>query len=285
MEKLPISVIVLTFNEEKNIEDCLKSVSGWVEDIFIVDSCSTDNTLRIASRYTGNIVQHEFDDYASQRNWALNNLPINSAWIMNLDSDQRVSARLKDELIKIFASSEINKIDGFITNTKTVFLDKWVRHGGHYPLYRHYLFRKGAGSYEERKYHQHCIVKGRILRLKEEMVDVISSDIETFIFRVNRWSSAEAQEYLSQSGKDTLEASLTAGPIERKRWLKKNIYWRLPPILRVYLYFFYRFVIRLGFLDGWKGFVFHFIQGFLFNFLTDAKIWERRRAARMEVFR
>ena len=103
--KFPISAVILTYNEEKNIEDCLKSVCGFIEDIFVVDSYSVDKTLEIVKKYTNNIVQHEFENYGKQRNWALNNLPITTEWILNLNSDQRFTEDLKKELTEIFFSS------------------------------------------------------------------------------------------------------------------------------------------------------------------------------------
>jgi glycosyltransferase involved in cell wall biosynthesis len=191
MDRLPISVVILAFNEEKNIAGCLKSVEGWVEDIFIVDSFSTDKTLEIARRYTQNIYQHSFENYGQQRNWALENLPLKTDWILNLDADQRVTAPLKEELFKIFSQGKLNDANGFMIKTKTVFMGKWIRWGGHYPIYRIYLFRKGKGNYETRRYHQHCLVEGKIIRLKRDIVDVICPDLTTMIERLNKWSTEE----------------------------------------------------------------------------------------------
>ena len=121
MEKLPISVIVLTHNDDKIIEEALQSVHGWVEDIFVVDDGSQDRTLDIVRRYTDKIERHCFENYASQRNWALDNLPLKTSWILPLDADQRVTPELKTELFGLFADGKEGGVNGYIAPTKTVF--------------------------------------------------------------------------------------------------------------------------------------------------------------------
>src|SRR3990167_9149717 len=131
--QLPLTVIILTFNEEKNFESCLESVYDWAKEIFIVDSFSTDKTLEIAKKYTDKIYQHPFEDYSKQRNWALNNLLIKTEWVFNLDADIRVSEELQKELVKIFSNNEEKNYNGFLITRKTIFLGRWIKHGGHYP--------------------------------------------------------------------------------------------------------------------------------------------------------
>ena len=131
----PISVIILTYNEEKNIDACLKSVQGWVEEIFVVDSYSTDGTLDIVRNYTDKVFQHSFENYSKQRNWALKNLPIETEWVLNLDSDHRVSPELENELKKVFRNGLDNRLNGFLISRKTIFMDKagsgWPRDHHH----------------------------------------------------------------------------------------------------------------------------------------------------------
>ena len=145
MTKLPISVVVLTYNEEKNIENCLKSVADWVEDIFVVDSYSEDKTIEIASKYTSHVVQRSFVNYSEQRNWSLENLPIQTEWIFNLDADHRVTDRLRDDLIKLFISGKQKSICGVLVSRKVFFMNRWIKHGGIYPTYHAPLFKKGYG--------------------------------------------------------------------------------------------------------------------------------------------
>lgn len=276
MERLHLSVIALSYNDENIIGNCLKSVQGWVEEIFVVDSYSQDGTVDIIKSCGGILYQHRFDNYAAQRNWALDNLPVKTGWVLCLDSDQRVTPELKKELFDIFSDGADKGIDGYIAKTRTVFMGKWVKHGGHYPIYRVYMFRKGAGRYEDRKYHQHCVVTGKIGKLENDIVDIIASDIDTFVERINRWSLAEAEEMLDGGESRHLRAKFFGGHIERKRWLSTKFYWRLPLFTRVFAYFFFRYFILKGFLDGTEGLIFHMIQGFYMHFLTDAKIYEKR---------
>ena len=152
MDKLPVSVIILTYNEEKNIRACLESLSGWVEEIFVVDSYSTDKTVEIVKRYTDKICQHPFEDYSRQRNWALQNLPVKAGWVLNIDADHRITVELKDELIKLFSEKIDPGINGFHASRRSIFMGRWIRHGGIYPTYHAVLFRKGSGSCEERHY-------------------------------------------------------------------------------------------------------------------------------------
>lgn len=271
--KLPISIIILTYNEEKNIKDCFESAAGWSNEMFIVDSGSTDKTIEIARRYTNKIYYHTFENYAKQRNWAQNNLPIKNKWIFHLDADERVDEELISELKKIFSSDEI-KTDGFMVPRKTIFNKKWIRHGGHYPIYHLRMFKKEKGSCEERLYDQHFILKGKVAKIKGNIINVIESNPRLLRIKQQRWVRPEAQAALTyyplhnkQHGFD-----LKDNPIEERKWLKNNVYYKMPLFIRPFLYFFYRYVFKLGFLDGKNGFIFHFWQGFWFRFLVDLEI-------------
>jgi len=182
---IPVSVIILTFNEEKNIEKCLESVGDWIENIIIVDSYSTDSTLSIVKKYTDKIYQHKFENYSKQRNWALKNIPIESEWNLNLDADHRVSEELKQELINIFSNKIDDNINGFLISRKTLFMNKWIKHGGHYPSYHSVLFRTGYGFSENRKYDQHFIVNGRVKKLSGDIIDIVTENLSKFIERHN----------------------------------------------------------------------------------------------------
>jgi len=269
-----ISVIILTYNEQKNIEDCLKSITDIAENIFVVDSGSTDDTINIAKKYTDKIYTNSFENYSQQRNWALKNLPINTEWIMNLDADHRISEELRNELLEIFSASIDNDIKGFLSSRKTMFMNRWIKHGGHYPSYHAVLFRKGYGKCEERKYDQHFVVDGKMENLRGDIIDVVTDSLTTFTMRHNIWSDSEVEEQVvKDSNGNQIQPKFLGNPIERKRYLKKN-YEHIPLLIRPFLYFIYRYFFRLGFLDGKEGLIFHVLQGFWFRFLIDAKIYE-----------
>lgn len=282
MAELPVSVVVLTYNEEKNIEGCLESVRGWVKEIFVVDSYSTDRTLEVAGQYTDKIFQHPFENYSRQRNWALENLPFAAEWVMNLDADHRVTEELKKSLHNVLANDPGDDVKGFLVSRKTIFMDKWIRHGGHYPTYHAVLFRKGYGFCEERLYDQHFIVKGKSKVLRGDIIDIIADSLTRFTERHNKWASLEAAELILSGPDDrTVKPDIWGNKIQKRRFLR-HLYNRLPLFVRPSLYFIYRYFLRLGFLDGREGLIFHFLQGFWYRFLADAKIYEIKKRAKAE---
>jgi glycosyltransferase involved in cell wall biosynthesis len=280
--KLPISVIVLTYNEEANIAACLDSVAGWVEEIFVVDSGSTDQTLAIAKAYTPHHVHHAFVNYGRQRNWALQNLPLQTEWVLHLDADHRVSEELKNELSGLFARGFSSDIKGFLISRRTIFLGRWIKWGGHYPVYHAVLFRRGCGACEDRRYDQHVVVAGALQVLHGDIIDVIGDSLTRFVERHNRWATLEAIDQLTHRPEgNSLQAS-PRGNQQEKRRFQRNMFYKLPLFLRSFLFLAYRMVVKLGFLDGKEGIIFHFLQGFWFRFLVDAKIFEIQSKVRRE---
>lgn len=276
---IPISVIVLTYNEEANIVACLNSVKDIASEIFIIDSGSTDATLEIARKYTDKILYHSFENYGKQRNWAMDNLPIKTEWVLNLDADHRLSEELALELKSLFLKPISPEINGFLTSRRSIFLNKWIRYGGHYPTYHCTLFRVGKGKCEDKLYDQHFLVEGKTAKLKGDIIDVMTESVSTFIERHNRWATLEAEDQfyrVSQNNDDLIRASLHGNAIQRRRYIK-SIYERFPLFVRPFIYFIIRYFIKLGFLDGMRGLIFHFLQGFWFRFLVDVKIYELRK--------
>lgn len=275
-KKVPISVIILTHNEEKNIEECLKSVYSWTEEIFILDSFSSDKTLEIAKKYTDKIYQHTFESYGHQRNWAQKNLPIIHEWVFHLDADERVSPELWNEIYKIFSKGVSSNINGFLIKKKIIFLQRQIKYGGCSNSYHLRLFRKNKGQCETRKYDQHFMCERKVKKLKYHIIDENKIDISEWIARHNYWSGKEAEEIAfrkTEAGR--IKGKFFGSPIEKKRWLRDQIYYKLPLFIRSLIYFFYRYFFRLGFLDGKEGIIYHFLQGFWFRFLVDTKIYEK----------
>jgi exosortase/archaeosortase family protein len=277
-----LSVIILTYNEEKNIEACLESLIALKAEVFIVDSGSTDKTLDICSNHSVTVYNHPFTNYSEQRNWALNQLPLTGNWILNLDADHRITPELSNELLITFGKPISPEINGFLVSRKTLFMGKWIKYGGHYPTYHAILFRRGFGLCEEKLYDQHFKVSGKTLLLKNDIVDIITDSLNTFITRHNHWATLEAQYHFHKLNVDetkskVIKAKFFGNPIERRRFIKKR-YESFPPFVRPIIYYLIRYFIRLGFLDGPEGLIFHFLQGFWFRFLIDAKIYELNKA-------
>jgi glycosyltransferase involved in cell wall biosynthesis len=282
---LRIAAVILTHNEEQNIKYCLESIYNWIDEIFIVDSFSTDNTVKIAKNYTDNIFYHEFKNYASQFNWAIANLPIHSQWIFRLDADEYVETELKRELeskLPLLSTS----ISGIYIKRKIFFLNAWIKHGGMYPLYHLRIWRKGMGFCEEKWMDEHIkVIDGKVIRFENAICDKNRKCLHFWIEKHNKYAIREAIDVLNIkykfTGGDVLKPKVTGSQEVRKRYLKENLYLRMPMFIRAFFYFFYRYFFRLGFLDGKQGLVFHFLQGCAYRFLVDSKIFEIMANARL----
>jgi len=275
----PVAAVVLTLNEERNLPGCLASLAGWVREIFVVDSGSTDGTLAIAREAGATVFQHPFEHYGAQRNWAIDNLPIAAPWTLHVDADERITPELCESITAALArgSASLGQIDGFLVSRRTMFMGRWIQHGGHYPAWHLRLVRTGAARCEDRLYDQHFYVAGAVQKLQGDLIDTLTPDLATFTARHLRWAALEAAEQEAPADAvGRIRGKLaTDNAIERRRWLR-DWYARLPLFVRPTAYFLYRYIVRLGFLDGRAGLVFHVLQGFWFRFLVDALILERR---------
>jgi glycosyltransferase involved in cell wall biosynthesis len=274
--RAPVAAVVLTFNEEHNLPECLASLADWVDELYVVDSGSTDRTVEIAREARAVVVDHPFAHYGAQRNWAIHHLPISAPWTLHIDADERITSELRQSIVAALAHDR-GDVDGYLMSRRTMFMGRWIRHGGHYPAWHLRLMRTGAGRCEDRLYDQHFYVNGAVRKLQGDLIDTLTRDIATFTARHTRWAALEAAEHESPSdGAGRIRGRLDSGnAIERRRWLRDG-YARLPLFVRPAVYFLYRYIVRLGFLDGRAGLVFHVLQGFWFRFLVDALILERR---------
>ncbi len=279
-EKIPLTAIVLTFNEEKNIKECLDSLVSWIDEVVILDSYSTDKTLDIIAQYPEvKVYQHEFVNYSVQRNWAFQNLTFRNDFLMNLDADHRITPELKSELQEHFKKGIPSHIHGFMASRQTMFLGRWIKYGGHYPVYHGIIFRKHHGYCEHKEYDQHFVIEGEAIVLKGNVIDIITDSLTTFTARHNKWATLEAQDaiqLLKSVNPNTVKANKNGNPMEIRRYQRLK-YYSYPKFWRVFLYFFYRYFLKMGFRDGKEGLIFHFLQGFWFRFLVDAKIYEEEK--------
>jgi glycosyltransferase involved in cell wall biosynthesis len=274
--RVPLSVVVLTLNEEANLPACLESLAGLDCELVVVDSGSTDRTVELARAAGATVVEHPFEHYAAQRNWAQANLSL-AAWVLHLDADERLTPPLVAEINQILRSPP-SDVAGYLLRKRTVFMGRWIRHGGHYPAFHLRLFRRERGRCEDRLYDQHFIVDGPLRQLQHDYIDVLTSDITTWTTRHARWARLEALEMLKpRGGEHRVRASLFGSPIERRRWLREGPYARAPLFIRPFGYWLYRYVLRRGFLDGREGLIFHFLQGCWYRFLIDVHVFEETR--------
>jgi glycosyltransferase involved in cell wall biosynthesis len=270
-----ITTIIITLNEERNIRYAIESVRGWT-DILIVDSGSTDRTIEIAESMGAKVLHHCFEDYASQRNWALVNDPFSSEWILFLDADEVISIELREEIIKTIANTDC---DGFYLKRQFFFMGRWIKHGGEYPAWFLRLFKKGKGVFE-RSVNEHMKLIGKVGYLANDFADINRNGVGAWVSKHNRYANMEAQELMrfkkrkGRKQKDAM-ARLFGSQAERKRWIREHI-WNslLPPLIRPLFYFVYCYVIRRGFLDGKAGFIYRVLHGLWYKFLIDVKYIE-----------
>lgn len=272
-----LTVIVLTYNEEKNIAAVLQSVQNVTKNILVVDSYSTDATLSIVETMGIAYIQHSFENYSVQRNWAQANNPFKTEWVMHLDADEPITPELANWLQHDF-DKEKNSADGFMFSRKTIFLGRWIKHGGQYPNFHLRLYKTALGKCENKAYDQHFVVDGTVQQIAHaDIINTVAANLDDFIIAHNRWATKEAVEIVTTREKGDVRASLFGNAIERRRWLKRNIFERAPLFSRSFMFFFYRYFIRFGFLDGKPGLIFFVLQSFWFRFLIDAKVYEMRQ--------
>ncbi len=269
-----ISIILLSFNSAATIGRTLRSLSTLSDDIHVVDSYSSDDTVEVCRALGCAVTQRAFLNYADQRNWAIDNLSLRHDWQMHVDADEEFTPELITAIERLNLSSE--GPDGYIIGRKIVFFGRVLRFGAIAKTWHYRLFRTGMGRCEDRLYDQHFVSFGRVARINAFMLDHQDNSISDWTARHNRWSDMEVAEILRGGSEDT-QAVVSANPngsiIEKKR-AKKKSYYRLPRFVRACSYFFYSYFFKLGFLDGKRGFIFYTLQSFWFRLLIDVKLYE-----------
>lgn len=292
-----LTTIILSFNSETSIDRVIQACQPLSSRLLVVDSYSRDTTPERVQAYGCEWVQHEFDNYSAQRNWAQTYADLDpEGWVMHLDSDEVLSPELAQSIRTRLAAPD-PEIEGFMMQRLSYFLGKPLRYGYINPSWHLRLYRAGQGFCEDRLYDQHFVVPGRTERLQGLMIDLQEISLEKWIASHNRWSTAEAQQVSQQlmqlrsrSEQEFTEPDLEAHPTDpnrrlpetltgdqrmRRRWLKNNFYYQSPPFLRSLLFFLYSYIFRLGVLDGRVGLIYNVLQAFWFRFLVDAKLAEQ----------
>jgi glycosyltransferase involved in cell wall biosynthesis len=272
-----ISVIILTHNEEQHIERCLKSLHLFTNKIFIVDSGSTDSTVSIAESMGAKVVHNQWITYADQFNYGIQNTPFDTKWLMRMDADEYVTAELAQE-IKEKVHTFSAEITGFHVKRRVMFMNQWIRWGGFYPTWLLRIWRKNSGICEELWMDEHIkLLSGKSQPLSHDIVDHNLNNLTWWIQKHNNYATREAIDLLdikyNFADNERVTATLFGTQEQRKRYLKIK-YASLPLFTRPLLYFFFRFFFKLGFLDGLKGVIWHFLQAFWYRFLVDAKVYE-----------
>lgn len=274
-----LDLVVLTYNEEANLEHCLESVAGLVKNVFVVDSGSTDATVEIARRHGAQVFTRAFTNQAEQFNWALDNLPLQSEWVLRLDADEYLSPELRDEIAGALPTLPA-EVTGLYLKRRMIFLGRWIRHGGYYPTWLLRVFRSGKARSELAEMDEHIVLlEGASRRLRHNFSDHNRKGLSAWLLKHEAYASRQVRVLLrGQRERDTggVAPKLFGSQAERKRWLRHKLYGRAPLFTRAALYFVYRYFLRLGFLDGLPGLIFHFLHAGWYFFYIDAKVYESR---------
>jgi len=246
-----LSVAIIAWNEEERLRACLES-AGWADEIIVIDAESTDKTVQVAREFTDKIWVRPWAGFAAQKNFALEQAT--GEWVLSLDADERVTPELRDRIGRIVRAN--GPADGYSIPRKNVFWGAWMRHGGLYPDYQLRLFSRNTGRFADSAVHESVVVEGHVEALAEPMLHHSYRGLEDFVARSNRYSTLAAHEIVSRGGRAGL-ADLALRPLGR---------------------FVSMYILRLGFLDGWRGFVLAVLYA-NYVFLRMAKAWETRRCA------
>lgn len=275
-----VSVIVPVKNEAENLRRCLPALA-WADEVFVVDSQSTDDTALVAAEHGAQLVPFHFNGtYPKKKNWALEHLPFRNEWVLIVDADEVVVPELAEEIARRTADEDA---DGFLLNMKYYFLGRRIRHCGYAEAWNLRLFKHRLGRYEkmpvtpgsetgDNEAHEHVELRGKVLRLSHELDHHAYPTISAWVEKHNRYASWEAEMY-ERFLREAPPASI--GPGKRFKRRLKKVYLRLP--MRPLVRFLYAYVFRLGFLDGRPGLVFCTLLSF-YDFLCGAKVYERRIA-------
>lgn len=275
---LPVSVIVPVRNEARNLPHCLQSLAGFGE-VYVIDSQSTDDTVPIALSFGAKVIQfHYGGGWPRKRQWAMDTLPLAYDWVLLVDADEALTPALAEEIKQAIRNPNL---DGYYIALQMYFLDRVLRHGGA-SFHKLSLFRHRKGRYECRlkdqdssmadmEVHEHVVVQGRTGKLKNSLIHHNIESLSRYIQKHDEYSNWEARVWLEgEAGYGDLPPSLFGTQAQRRRWLKRK--FLLVPGSPV-LFFLYRYVFRLGFLDGTPGLIYCGLQGAqLFN--VKAKIYE-----------
>jgi len=278
---VPVSVIILTYNEEVNIRHCLESVKYLSAEIFVVDSFSTDKTLEIAQEYTPHIYQNVWVHWAHQRNWALDNLPLSHDWVLFLDADERLTPELGAEMADTLARPQ-PQMAGYFIRRNFYFLGRWLKHGGYQADYVLRLVQKTRAHSVGSGAREYVTVTGKLGRLEHPMIHEDKKGLSAWIDKHNCLADLEARETLNLKADQGLSSQMAGQGGQKiehgtKIWLREKVWVRMPPLLRPLFYFGYRYIFQLGFLDGKEGLIYCFLHGFWYPFLVDSKYLELKK--------
>lgn len=278
---LDLSVIILTYNEELHIRRCLENVLPFAKKVFVVDCFSTDKTKEIASHLGAEVVEHAWPgNQAEQFNWALDNLPISTEWVLRLDADEYLLPELVEELREKLPTLP-EDVTGIIFNRRHIFMGQWMRRGI-YPVKLLRVFRYGKGMCEQRLMDEHIqLTEGRAVEFEHDFCDHNLNNLSWFCHKHVNYAIREAVDLLDieldLTGAAESDNGKEISPQALAKRMKKHQYAKQPLFWRSFAYFCYRYFLKGACLDGKVGFIWTFLQGWWYRTLVDAKVFEIKR--------
>jgi glycosyltransferase involved in cell wall biosynthesis len=270
------TAIILTKNEEKNIVDCLQSMNGFAKRCVVIDCGSTDDTVKLARENGADVYFHEFEYYAKQFNWGIDNCDINTEWIIRLDADERFPPELCCEIEDLIERNRDTQMNGITIEADLFFLGRCMKHGPRNKR-KMMMFKKEFGKIEDRRRDAHSILsKGFSISTKNKFLHYDFKDLDSYIKRYNWYATREMQDYIDfkQGISTEIETDKT---IQKQRKKKFGLYYKAPKYLRAWMWFIYNYIFRLGFVDGKEGLIFCFLECYWYRLLVDAKIYEHEK--------
>lgn len=276
-----ITAIILTLNEEIHLARCIESIQSVCDQIIVVDSYSADLTIEIAKKYNCDVLQNTWVNHGNQFNWVLSQLKPETDWVLRIDADEYLDLELQ-QAIQSFKKNSSASVSGASLVRCINFQGQRILYGGvgHVQVMR--LFKFGKGRSETRWMDEHIIINGKCEVLSGLLIDDNLNSLAYWIAKHNRYSDKEAFECLAlkyqtkitQKNQNFHNVLSLYWPSRVKRLIKNHLYQKIPVGFRAFIYFVYRYVFCLGFLDGKKGFAFHFLQGYWYRYLVDLKLKE-----------
>jgi glycosyltransferase involved in cell wall biosynthesis len=277
-----LGIVIPTKNEEIHIYRAISSALRITNNVVVVDSFSTDKTIEISESLGITVLQYEWtasSNFSKKMNWAFDNLPFKVTWIFRLDADEYLEETTIN-FLKIRLSQIAPDVNAVALRRRVHFRGKWIRHGGQYPITNIRIIRSGFAVYELQWLDEVVNVQGnKIVYLSLDFIDDSLISLSEWIKKHDRYSNQNAIEMLNlELGFIARTSSKFIGKQSLSAQRKKVLYSKLPLFWRASFYFFIRYFVLLGFIDGVQGFLWHFLQGWWYQTLTDVKIFEIKKA-------
>lgn len=271
------TAIIMTKNEEKNIVECLQSMKNFAKRCVVIDCGSTDNTVALAKENGADVYFHEFEYYAKQFNWGIDNCDIDTEWIIRLDADERFPEKLCKEIEEIIEKNKDGEVNGITIEADFFFLGRCMKHGPRNKR-KMMLFKKEFGRIEDRRRDAHSVIsQGISVSTKNRFLHYDFKDLDNYIKRYNWYATREMQDYIDFKRGASTEIK-TDKAIIKQRKKKFGFYYKMPKYFRAWAWFIYNYIFRFGFLDGKAGLVFCYLECYWYRFLVDSKIYEYEKS-------